>query len=157
MRFAGRFLPCLLPLSWLLVACGGGHTVTPVAVAVPATAPTGDPLQPYREQNLRWTLCDPTILGIDLPDFRAKWSELGDRLQCATLRAPLNYASPSRGDVAISVMRVSVADAARRRGAIFFNPGGPGGDGLSLSFAFAFPGSDPSTPVGALESRLRAE
>lgn len=143
----------------MLVACGGGGGGTTV-VAVPVPAPESDPLQPYREQALKWEACDTTILGSQgkLFGFDAWWPVLGHRLQCTDMRVPLDYSKPSRGDATISVMRVAAADAAQRRGALFFNPGGPGGDGLWMTLALVdtFSRSLPATPLDGLQQRLLA-
>ena len=164
MTFASNRLFCSLSLSFLLAACGGGGGGTtfvpvPVPAPAPAPAPAVDSLQPYREQALAWTACDPTVLGMDTAGTREIWARLGERLQCATLRAPLDYQNPVRGDAAISVMRVAVADASQRRGALVFNPGGPGEDGLAHTFGLirAFADSEPTNPLGALQLRLLAE
>ena len=115
-----------------LAACGGD---TPA-----------DPLQSYRNQTLAWTACDTSILGGDNENTRALWQQLGSRLQCANMRAPMDYSQPSRADISVALLRVSAGQPAQRRGAIAINPGGPGGDGLAMPFAlygtFAEPSSD---------------
>ena len=47
----------------------------------------------------------------------------------------------------------------KRRGALVFNPGGPGADGLwmTLSLLSAFKLSNPATEIGAMNVRLLAE
>ena len=127
-----------------LVACGGGSS---------SSAP--DPLQPYRTQTLQWAACDTTILGEAQEEV---WAQLGQRLQCSTMRVPMDWAQPERSDVFVSVMRLAAADPAQRRGALLFNPGGPGGDGLSLALDLftAFGQSNPQSPQGALQLRLLA-
>lgn len=147
-----RLLACSLTLSFLLAACGGGGST-------PAPTPVEDPLQPYRSQSLGWAACDPTVLGRNSSEFAPVTTALAERLQCATLRVPLDYGNPARGDAAISVMRVLSADPAQRRGSLFFNPGGPGEDGLGtmLILVKAFSDSDFADPQGALQLRLLAE
>lgn len=148
-------------LTAVLAACGGGGgtTYVPVPVSVPAPLPEPvDLLAPYRDQALNWELCDPTILGADRPDLSS--TGLSERLRCAYLRAPLDYENPSRGEVSVAMMRLSVADPAKKRGTLFVNPGGPGQDGLGLAIRFAsiyLAQSDPSTDMGALQLRLLAE
>jgi hypothetical protein len=116
-----------------LAACGGG---TPA-----------DPLQAYRNQTLAWTACDPSILGLDNENTRALWQQLGSRLQCANMRAPMDYSQPARADVSVALLRVAAGTPAQRRGAIAMNPGGPGGDGLSMPFHLygAFTSPSPET------------
>ncbi len=125
-----------------LVGCGGGSSAL-------------DPLQTYRDQSLPWAPCDPTIVGGSQEEI---WAKLGDRLQCSTMRAPMDWTQPERSDVFVSVMRVAAANRGQRRGAILFNPGGPGGDGLgeALSLFSAFDQSNPESTQGALQLRLLA-
>ena len=126
-----------------LVACGGGSS-------------TPDPLQSYRDQTLQWAACDKSIAGWSEKEIGGLWEWLGDRLQCSTLRAPMDWAQPERSDVFISVMRLAAADPAQRRGVLWFNPGGPGGDGLRLALNLfkAFGQSNPQSTQGALQLRL---
>ena len=49
-------------------------------------------------------------------------------LQCATLPVPLDYAKP--GGVSIDLAMVRVRAVGQRKGAVLFNPGGPGGSGF---------------------------
>ena len=130
-----------------LVACGGSSN---------SSAP--DPLQPYRTQTLQWTACDGSILGQPEEATREVWQRLGERLQCSTLRVPMDWAQPERSDVLVSVMRLAAADPAQRRGALLFNPGGPGADGLEQTFSlfWAFGQSNPASAQGALQLRLLA-
>ncbi|MGP1683239.1 MAG: alpha/beta fold hydrolase, partial [Giesbergeria sp.] len=125
-----------------LAACGGGSDAL-------------DPLLPYRDQTLQWAPCDTTILGWSEEDL---WEQLGDKLQCSTMRAPMDWAQPERSDVFVSVMRLAAADPGQRRGAMLFNPGGPGGDGLALALRLfqAFGQSNPESTQGALQLRLLA-
>lgn len=130
-----------------LVACGGGSG---------SSAP--DPLQPYRNQALQWAPCDASILGQTNEELTAVWQELGDRLQCSTMRAPMDWAKPERSDVFVGVMRVAASEPAQRQGAVLFNPGGPGEDGLrsALRLFSAFNNSNPESAQGAMQLRLLA-
>ena len=128
-----------------LAACGGGDDSPP------------DPLQPYRTQTVQWAVCDTTILGAPSPNIDTLLPT--GRLQCAQVRAPLDWQNSGRGDVSIAVMRLAAAQPAKRRGALFFNPGGPGIDGLSSVFHLwgAFADSLPESPQGARQLRLLDE
>ncbi|MDB5830071.1 MAG: alpha/beta hydrolase [Variovorax sp.] len=108
---------------------------------------------------MKWEVCDPTILGIDDEATKARWQALGDRVRCANVRVPLDYQNTARGDASVHMLRVSAATPAKRRGAIFFNPGGPGLDGLGLTFGLvdAFGGSNPDNAQGKLQLRLLNE
>lgn len=148
-----RLWQCLLATgtALALVACGGDDA--------PAAGPAADPLQPYRSQTLAWGPCDPSILGRDDPSTQKFWQQLGSRLQCADARVPMDWSQPARGDLSVSVLRVAAAQPSKRRGALFFNPGGPGEDGLFMAFRLhhAFSKSLPENPQGALQLRLLDE
>ncbi|WP_221091421.1 alpha/beta hydrolase [Deinococcus aquaedulcis] len=110
----------LLSLSAGLVACR------------PTPAP--DPLAAYTGQTLNWTACDPTILGEDQTEL---FGALKDRLRCADMTVPANWTAPNGMSMSVSLIRVAAANQSKRQGAIFFNPGGPGGDGLMFAPLFA--------------------
>lgn len=130
-----------------LAACGGGDDA--------------DPLQKYREQTVQWGECDPTMMGAPLtPAFAPAIEKYGERLKCGFVRAPLDWANPERGEVVISATRLAAGKSSARRGALLFNPGGPGGDGfftLTLWLLEAFAESNPDSPQGAMQLRLLDE
>lgn len=100
-------------------------------------APAPDPLAAYKAQVLDWQDCDPGILGAESNEvMQQAMGELGQRLKCVTVTVPLDYDAPVKGDLKIAVMRTAAAVPTLRRGAIFLNPGGPGGDGLGLAAQF---------------------
>lgn len=53
-------------------------------------------------------------------------STLGDRLQCATVKAPYDHVQPDGRTMNVGVIRIRAALPFAREGAIFFHPGGPG-------------------------------
>jgi pimeloyl-ACP methyl ester carboxylesterase len=134
--------------SWLvylaaiagLAACGGGSS---------------DPMEPFNTQSLAWQACDPSILGQETSVFE----QLGERAQCANMRVPLDYENPSKGEAVVALLRVSAEDPKQRAGAIYFNPGGPGGDGLWMAAQFgalwsiADPGNSLGKPLKQLSTR----
>lgn len=130
----------------LVSACGGG-----------SDAP--DPLQKYREQTVGWTACDPTLLSGESERARATFEQAGDRVRCAFVKAPLDWSHPDRGDITIAMMRTAAGIKEQKRGTLFFNPGGPGEDGLhfSLKLFAIFKDSDPSSPQGAQQLQLLNE
>ncbi|GAA2124808.1 alpha/beta hydrolase [Streptomyces synnematoformans] len=78
-------------------------------------------LRPYYEQQLRWTDCT------DAPGF-----------ECATLRVPLDYASPGdREDVELAVARKPAENPAESLGSLHVNPGGPGASAIEFLQNFA--------------------
>ncbi|WP_460355804.1 alpha/beta fold hydrolase [Actinoallomurus acanthiterrae] len=51
------------------------------------------------------------------------------RMECGTLRVPLNYAQPNGRKISIAVTRLRATDPAHRLGSLAVNPGGPGVSG----------------------------
>ena len=139
-----RTWPLMACVALGLAACGGDDS---------------DPMDAYLEQTLAWSACDPSILGADTDKTRALWQRMGERLQCADLGAPIDYDQPERGDVSISLLRVAAGQPERRQGAFVMNPGGPGGDGLSMPFRVVpvFEDGNPNSPLGAQQLRLAGE
>ncbi|WP_411103388.1 alpha/beta hydrolase [Streptomyces sp. cmx-4-9] len=115
----------------LLSGCSSGGSTGPTASASPgggssapasAARPTAVPaaLRPYYQQKLSWRDCG-------VPGF-----------QCATMKAPLDYADPGSGqDVDIAVARRPATGPGRRLGSLVVNPGGPGGSGIGYLQAYA--------------------
>ncbi|MCX5403860.1 alpha/beta hydrolase [Streptomyces sp. NBC_00335] len=66
---------------------------------------------------------------------------LGPDVRCGTLRVPVDYARPFGAQTAILVSRVAATGAggARRQGALVYNPGGPGGNGLFFPLVAGLP------------------
>ncbi|WP_169457921.1 alpha/beta fold hydrolase [Ottowia thiooxydans] len=120
-----------------------------------------DPLRKYQDQTVQWTACDPTMMGPDATSLvEAAIHQHGDRLRCSVVRAPLDWAHPEKGDIVIGVTRLAAGKPEARRGALLFNPGGPGADGLFLSTLMlvdAFAGSNADSPQGAMQLRLLNE
>ncbi|MFW6692958.1 alpha/beta hydrolase [Streptomyces sp. MAR4 CNX-425] len=89
-------------------------SVSKVLEPLPAEIPAD--LRPYYEQKLRWTDCTTA------PGF-----------ECATLRVPLDYASPGDGeDVELAVSRKPADTPGERLGSLHVNPGGPGASALEF-------------------------
>ena len=142
-----RKLLASLPLALVLAACGGGGGGND-------TTSPNDPLQPYRTQLLEWSICPDDVIDDELAATPA-----AQAARCTLVRAPMNYDDPRLGDVEIAVMRVPALQPGQRRGALFFNPGGPGADGLSLALNLhnIFSDSNPSDALGAMQLRVLAE
>ncbi|MEU6866301.1 alpha/beta hydrolase [Streptomyces sp. NPDC046876] len=91
-------------------------------VAAPPAAPPEIPaaLRPYYDQKPVWRDCG-------VPGF-----------QCATMKAPLDYAHPDAGqDVDIALARRPATGPGKRLGSLVVNPGGPGGSGIGYLQAYA--------------------
>ncbi|GAB3142901.1 alpha/beta hydrolase [Micromonospora sonneratiae] len=59
-------------------------------------------------------------------------SDVGSRLECATVQVPLDHADSGGPSIDLAISRLRAADPSRRRGVLLVNPGGPGGSGLGL-------------------------
>lgn len=131
----------VLALASALTACGGSSHDAP------------DALQVYRDQKLAWAACDAALLDSEQTQLA---EQLGSRMQCVKMRVPKDWAKPENGDIQIAVLRVAAGDSKARRGAIAFNPGGPGEEGLTtgLDFFSVFSISNSASEQGAAQLRL---
>lgn len=86
----------------------------PVSTASPApdTAGVAADLLPFYGQTLSWESC-------------------GSGFDCTTVRAPLDWAQPDGGEIALSVIRHR-ASGGEPIGSLLTNPGGPGASGVGL-------------------------
>lgn len=141
---AGAALACAM-----LVACGGAD--------VDAQRSPADPLAEFTQQTLDWQACVPERLG---QDQEALLAALPDRTRCALLRVPRDYDHPGEGVLQIELLRVAAAQPQRRLGAIVFNPGGPGEDGLAsalvhgMQWALASPEDVSGTQLREMSRRF---
>lgn len=87
-------------------------------------------LPTIRPVAINWSSCPSALVG-------TKGSTLGARLRCSQIRVPRDHRNPSVGSMDIAIVRVAAGDPAKRRGAIFFNPGGPGANPMRFLPAIA--------------------
>ena len=130
-----------------------------LAMALTSCGDSDDPMATYTAQTLTWQACDAAVIDGMAPVlgmFGTQTDQFGQRLRCATMRAPIDYAQPTRGELQVALMRVAVADSSQRQGAILFNPGGPGGDGQVMAPVVAglWGGADAATTAGAMYRQL---
>ncbi|MFD8347679.1 alpha/beta hydrolase [Streptomyces coelicoflavus] len=98
-------------------AAGSTEAATATLTPLPKATPAG--LSPYYEQKLAWRDCG-------VPGF-----------QCATMKAPLDYAEPADGDVRLAVARKKATGPGKRLGSLLVNPGGPGGSAIGYLQQYA--------------------
>ncbi|WP_399886979.1 alpha/beta hydrolase [Streptomyces sp. BBFR51] len=98
-------------------AAGSTEAATASLAALPKATPSA--LSPYYEQKLGWRDCG-------VPGF-----------QCATMKAPLDYAKPTEGDVRLAVARKKATGPGKRLGSLLVNPGGPGGSAIGYLQQYA--------------------
>lgn len=120
-----RTAATLLAAAALLVsACSSGGTASTsgnAADAALAALPQSTPstLSSYYGQKLSWRTCG-------VPGF-----------QCATMRAPLDYARPGDGDMRLAVARKKATGKGKPLGSLLVNPGGPGGSAIGYLQQYA--------------------
>ncbi|MEO3802114.1 alpha/beta hydrolase [Nonomuraea sp. B1E8] len=88
--------------------------------AVPGASPGATP------DTLRWGPCPREVIS--------------SRLECSTLKVPLDYRDPGGRKIEIAISRLASEKPARRRGVLLTNPGGPGVSGLDHPAALAVSG-----------------
>ncbi|MFK4691281.1 alpha/beta hydrolase [Streptomyces pristinaespiralis] len=76
-------------------------------------------LAPYYGQKLDWRECG-------VPNF-----------ECATMKAPLDYAKPEGETIKLAVSRAKATGPGKRLGSLLVNPGGPGGSAVGYLQAYA--------------------
>lgn len=79
----------------------------------PAQAQNIDPLAP----PIAWEDCPPTVT-----DATA---------ECGRIDVPMEYSEPEGATISVGFVRVPASDPSAKRGTLFGNPGGPGGDAYS--------------------------
>ena len=131
----------LLMICCLMAACSGDSN--------------SDPLAAYKNQVLQWQTCPQNVRDY-FGEKVGELDKLGERATFALMRVPLDYNNPARGDLQIALLRVSAEDPANRLGAILFNPGGPGADGLNLSVILGslWTDADTADPVKSLYKEM---
>ncbi|MEU6143826.1 alpha/beta hydrolase [Streptomyces sp. NPDC047081] len=111
-----------LLLTTLAAAPAGGASVVPDTAAVRGTAVAA---------------ARARAAGIDFGNC-AEAQDMPGSLKCGTVSVPLDYADPNGRQIKLTVSRVLATHTdphnskrrVPRQGALVFNPGGPGGDGL---------------------------
>ncbi|WP_435866646.1 alpha/beta hydrolase [Streptomyces yokosukanensis] len=94
-----------------------GVTATLLTALAPAQASAAEPLKRFENQKPAWHRCDASQPAA---------------FQCATIKVPLDYARPGGKTIDLAISRMKTSVAGKRHGAILFNPGGPGGEGLDM-------------------------
>ncbi|MFI6644419.1 alpha/beta hydrolase [Streptomyces sp. NPDC050504] len=92
---------------------------TAASASESASAVVPDGLRPYYEQRLTWRACG--VSGFE----------------CATMKAPLDYAEPGSGDIELAVSRKKATGPGQRIGSLLVNPGGPGGSAVGYLQGYA--------------------
>ncbi|AXK31551.1 alpha/beta hydrolase [Streptomyces armeniacus] len=133
----------LLAATAALTGCGGsggdggGEPLDPAGDEAPAVRSTARLPAEFTGQRLDWAPCKGRA-GTEgaapppLPD--------GTPWECATLKAPLDYAEPRGGTIDLAMVRAAAvrrgSGGGPRAGSLLFNFGGPGGSGVTALPAF---------------------
>lgn len=115
---AGRWSGVLV-VALLLAACNGNEVTVKertASTSLTETSVVDDADLP----EIEWESCTAR------PDYAP--ADEDDTLECATLTVPLDYADEAAGGIDIALVRAPATDD--RKGAVVFNPGGPGGSGF---------------------------
>ncbi|MEU1370269.1 alpha/beta hydrolase [Streptomyces sp. NPDC005803] len=119
-----RTLAIALGTAGLLISgCSSGSSTT--GASSPAQAASARPsavpaaLKPFYAQHLKWRDCGVT------------------GFQCATMKAPLDYAKPDGAEIKLAVSRKKATGPGKRIGSLLVNPGGPGGSAIGYLQAYA--------------------
>ncbi|GHF68527.1 peptidase [Streptomyces mashuensis] len=135
-----RALLCACALLLTATACSGKDAARTgtgsgsprsgdtISTAGPEPAPSD-----LATQKLDWKTCPPPNSSEDSGAGRPP----GKDWECATLRAPLDYAHPHGGTIGIAMIRARATDQSHRIGSLLFNFGGPGGSGVTTLPSFA--------------------
>jgi pimeloyl-ACP methyl ester carboxylesterase len=67
-----------------------------------------------------------------VPAATITWSACGDRLECATVKVPLDYDEPDGTQIDLAVTRYLASKPDQRIGSVLVNPGGPGESGVEM-------------------------
>lgn len=126
-----------LTLAASLPACTAGNEAPPPGGTVTeSNGPAGavpEALGHYYGQSISWGPCRPYATTALAKQFFER-----PGLQCARLKAPLDYAEPGGKTITIGVLRTKAADPDRRIGSLVLNPGGPGGSGMEAAVGIGF-------------------
>ncbi|MFC4950630.1 alpha/beta hydrolase [Pseudonocardia sp. GCM10023141] len=99
-------------------------------------------LQSFYSQKLSWGPCEPFALSEN-----DKQAYADAKFDCAKLTVPLDYATPTGKTAQIGVLRQKATG--QKIGSLLFNPGGPGGSGMSLVTSLS-----PGLAAGPLAQRF---
>jgi pimeloyl-ACP methyl ester carboxylesterase len=112
-------------------------TATAVLLAaMPAGCTGGSKDEDLSAQKLDWTDCPAPSQAEGGGDSPSPLPN-GDRWQCATLKAPLDWGDPKGDTIDLALIRAKASgDESKRIGSLIFNFGGPGGSGVATLPAF---------------------
>lgn len=97
---------------------GGAPGASPQDSVAPAAASVPAELARFYQQKLSWGGCTPGT---------------NPAAQCTSFEVPIDYAKPDAGSVTLKMLRLPAHGGKASRGALFVNPGGPGGSAMQYA------------------------
>ncbi|MGL5910844.1 MAG: alpha/beta hydrolase, partial [Phycicoccus sp.] len=109
-----------------MLAATGALVLGALAAAPASAAPASAPATPAKGWGGLPGATAPEVPAVD-------WQPCPDAegVQCATVELPTDYDDPKAGTTTIALARIPAADPENKIGSVLFNPGGPGGSGVS--------------------------
>ncbi|QKW08801.1 alpha/beta fold hydrolase [Streptomyces sp. NA04227] len=106
---------------------GGGGDGTRAAADDSSSSPAGSGDLPgsLTGQKLDWQTCEASTPA------QGSGPPPGARWQCATMKAPRDYAKPDGATVDLALIRSRATDESERIGSLLYNFGGPGASGVA--------------------------
>nr|WP_051433638.1 alpha/beta hydrolase [Streptomyces niveus] len=86
--------------------------------------------QNLTSQKLDWKAC-PTPSAAEGGGTAPSPLPGGTKWECASMAAPLDYATPKGATIELALIRAKTSDPGKRIGSLVFNFGGPGGSGVT--------------------------
>lgn len=128
LMFSRFFEPTSTRPCGLRIALASSVLLAAASLApTPALATPNTPAQDVTPQQREKERLD----AVDIP--KLEWADCDDGVgQCTTYRVPLDYDEPQGEQVELAVRKLSAGDPDERIGALFLNPGGPGGSGQDI-------------------------
>lgn len=125
------------------------HMLLPVAVAIAMALPCAPTRAAPATPPITWAACPASLTG-------GHWPGLGARLHCGRVPMPLDHLHPDGRTIDVRIVRIAAARPGERKGAIFVNVGGPGGQPAAYvtSMADAFSEVDAGDPLHGDKRRL---
>jgi pimeloyl-ACP methyl ester carboxylesterase len=109
----------------LAITGAAAGLITLAATLSSANAVESAPSPPVYHQTINWKPCP--IVANAAQEFR--------RLECARIKAPLDWHKPKGKLISLVVSRLAALNG-NPKGVVFTNPGGPGGPGIQLPLSF---------------------
>jgi pimeloyl-ACP methyl ester carboxylesterase len=135
-----RLIATLVPLALLAAACGSDTATAPSVIKSDTVAPSGTGSTPATGDSSPGTAASGTAAsGTAAPGTGGagtiSWSPYqgSSSLEKGTLKVPVDYKDPSKGDFTLSMVRHLAEKPSERIGTLLVNPGGPGAGGTFLA------------------------